>query len=334
MGCINNPKFRLSNSMRLLICCSLLLSFAQVIADDTIDNAISSQLDCRANYVAFSSQSISNCNQYIVRSGDTLWSLAEGLANTMGLQTKKVMTALHQFNPDAFENGNINRLRVGGILSIPTAEQIQQLIHNQADTFSGKNMQVSAAELATNLQQSAELQEAVDVAIQQLHTVSNDINNISSGFDNRLKTIQSKIANIQTTTKSNNRQIAKLLDQQLRSFDLRTATPAELVSVGIISLVVVVLVWSVYLLLAAIFKRVKKQRSLDASIDRYQQAQLRTADASKPNTEQEADCQQIELAQAYLDLGEKNRARKLLQQVLDIGTDKQKAKAQQMLNRV
>jgi len=64
------------------------------------------------------------------REGDTLWGIANNHAGSNNIF--KVMVAMLRANPDAFVDNNINRLKVGQILKIPTREQIDSLSFKQA----------------------------------------------------------------------------------------------------------------------------------------------------------------------------------------------------------
>lgn len=62
--------------------------------------------------------------------GDTLWGIASSIAGDSNIF--KVMVAMLRVNPDAFVDNNINRLKVGQILKVPTKEQIESLTFKQA----------------------------------------------------------------------------------------------------------------------------------------------------------------------------------------------------------
>ncbi len=61
--------------------------------------------------------------EHAVKSGDTLSEIAQAL-NTAEISLKKMVKAIHQKNPKAFINNNINRLKAGSILSIPTSNEL------------------------------------------------------------------------------------------------------------------------------------------------------------------------------------------------------------------
>ena len=63
--------------------------------------------------------------QYTTTSRDTLWEIAAKARN--GGSVQQTMLAIQALNPDAFINGNINRLKTGQVLRLPDASQSVQL---------------------------------------------------------------------------------------------------------------------------------------------------------------------------------------------------------------
>ena len=61
-----------------------------------------------------------------VQRNETLWRIAEQVRPDAGLTMNQVMVALYQANPGAFD-GNINRLRRGAILNVPTGAEMAGL---------------------------------------------------------------------------------------------------------------------------------------------------------------------------------------------------------------
>ena len=61
--------------------------------------------------------------QYRVQAGDTLWPIAQRF-RPRGVTTPQMMIGLLQQNPQAFGDGNINKLRGNAVLTIPTASQL------------------------------------------------------------------------------------------------------------------------------------------------------------------------------------------------------------------
>ncbi len=63
---------------------------------------------------------------------DTLWAIALQVRPNSSVSPQQTMLALQDLNPDAFFDGNINKLRSGHVLRIPTLEQIKSRTNRQA----------------------------------------------------------------------------------------------------------------------------------------------------------------------------------------------------------
>ena len=68
----------------------------------------------------------------IVRKGDNLWTIAEKLRPDDSISVYQVMMALLQSNPDAFVDGNVNRLKVGHVLRIEDASLLTAMSQKEA----------------------------------------------------------------------------------------------------------------------------------------------------------------------------------------------------------
>ncbi|MDK8464342.1 FimV/HubP family polar landmark protein [Marinobacter sp. SS13-12] len=63
---------------------------------------------------------------------DTLWNIAVSVRPDSSLSTQQVMLALQDLNPDAFIGGNINRLKRGEVLRVPSIEDIRSRSRDEA----------------------------------------------------------------------------------------------------------------------------------------------------------------------------------------------------------
>jgi len=70
-------------------------------------------------------------DSYNVRRGDSLARIANQLRPD-GVTLEQMLVALFKANPDAFEGGNMNRLRSGAILTVPKSEEIAGTPDNEA----------------------------------------------------------------------------------------------------------------------------------------------------------------------------------------------------------
>ena len=66
----------------------------------------------------------SGAQQYRTSAGDSLWGIASRARPNQSVSIEDTMLAIRALNPNAFINGDPNRLRVGQLLTLPTAEQL------------------------------------------------------------------------------------------------------------------------------------------------------------------------------------------------------------------
>lgn len=67
-----------------------------------------------------------------VATGENLWNIANKIRPDLSISTNQMMLALLRANPEAFINGNINRLRSGAVLHLPDIQDIQSISKAQA----------------------------------------------------------------------------------------------------------------------------------------------------------------------------------------------------------
>ena len=73
---------------------------------------------------------LQNSNEYRTTGRDTLWEIAER-ANPGG-SVHQTMLAIQDLNPDAFLDGNINRLKRGQVLRLPDEQQVRNRTQSEA----------------------------------------------------------------------------------------------------------------------------------------------------------------------------------------------------------
>jgi pilus assembly protein FimV len=69
-----------------------------------------------------------------IRRNDTLWSIAERLRPDNGISIHQMMLALQRENPQAFIDNNINNLKAGATLNVPSRDEILSLSTSDALT--------------------------------------------------------------------------------------------------------------------------------------------------------------------------------------------------------
>ena len=89
---------------------------------------------------------------YKVKSGDTLYRIAVK-TQAPGISLDQMLVGLFRNNPDAFVDSNMNRLKSGAVLQLPTSESIgslppaeaRQMIHAQSVDFDSYRQRLSEA---------------------------------------------------------------------------------------------------------------------------------------------------------------------------------------------
>ena len=92
--------------------------------------------------VASSAASRMDGDQYRVGRDDTLWEIAERARPSGALSVHQTMLAIQDLNPNAFLDGNINRMKNGQVLRLPSEQQIRS--RSQADALAQVAAQNSA----------------------------------------------------------------------------------------------------------------------------------------------------------------------------------------------
>lgn len=69
---------------------------------------------------------------YRIQRNDALWNIASHNRPSSSVSVMQTMLAIQQLNPDAFVDGNANRLKVGQVLRLPNEQQARAQSHAQA----------------------------------------------------------------------------------------------------------------------------------------------------------------------------------------------------------
>ncbi len=71
-------------------------------------------------------------DRYRVRSSDTLWRIAADHRPASGVSVQQMMMAIQEMNPEAFIDGNINLVREGAVLRLPSERQAAAIASSEA----------------------------------------------------------------------------------------------------------------------------------------------------------------------------------------------------------
>ncbi|GAA0785729.1 FimV/HubP family polar landmark protein [Marinobacterium sediminicola] len=103
--------------------------------------AVSQPANPRASVTASNIRTRANSDtQVYVGVNDTLWEIAKK-TKPQGISEHQMMLALLRKNPQAFPSGNINNLKAGTVMDIPSLAEAQQLSHREAVAEVARQMQ-------------------------------------------------------------------------------------------------------------------------------------------------------------------------------------------------
>lgn len=139
-------------------------------------------------------------DEYEVRSNDTLWEIALRARPDSSVSVHQSMMALYRANPEAFINGNINRLRRGQVLRVPDASEMKSLNKSEAvsqfaqatgDSDSGAQLNASRRTSSTRAE-ATEVSGRVKLAAPSAGTAS--VGQGSGANDGAGKALESELA--------------------------------------------------------------------------------------------------------------------------------------------
>ena len=151
-------------------------------------------------------------NEVTVEAGDNLFNIASENRPSDSVSVEQTMLAIQRANPDSFIDGNINRVRVGSILRIPTLQEVQSIDQSQAVNENALQNQASSAQpLAFNSNTGSGNEDTGD----ELTILSGDAGDTPTGDSDLASTIAA-LEN-QLALSEENLDRARLENQELRA---------------------------------------------------------------------------------------------------------------------
>ena len=130
---------------------------------------------------------------------ETLSDIALRVRPNQSVSVQQTMLAIQELNPDAFIGGNINRLRSGQVLTVPSLADIQAIDQRQAiDEVSRQNRQIAQAADVQPLAAPANTVPTQDTATGQLSVISGDPESEEPGSGSDSSDLDTRIAELET----------------------------------------------------------------------------------------------------------------------------------------
>lgn len=114
---------------------TLLLDPPTYVASPVVPPAIAPIAAVRAAQAQSLAPSVARApaaDSYRIQRNDALWDIASRNRPSTSVSVMQTMAAIQRMNPDAFVDGNINRIKVGQVLRLPSEQQVREQTHAQA----------------------------------------------------------------------------------------------------------------------------------------------------------------------------------------------------------
>lgn len=302
---------------------------------------------------------------FTVHVGDTLYSIARQVS-IEGVGLEQVVAALYTHNPEAFLGNNIHHLEIGSTLKVPSKEAMLALSPQQAQRLvqehaTPENVQVQETKEQPASVEKIEHQAVANQVVTTESKISQDVVKVSTGekgatvgdVDARIMALQEKATAHEKALKEvQDRAVAleKQIQAMQKLLNLRSQSMSNLQNnamhadgsmgkmqdwfKGVGPFVVVIFVLLGWLGLR--LRTVRKNRAdalLNTGTPDITEAQKFDLSSINLNFNVAEDILiKLDLAASYIDMGDKEGARKLLLEVAQQGDESQQLQAQKMLS--
>lgn len=277
---------------------------------------------------------------------DQLWQIAIIARPNASVSIQQTMVAILKTNPDAFDNNNINYLKPNIILNIPSLGEIKQIDFKEAakiiaeqdktlqkplpkkTIIANKKNQQQLITLQNQFNNIGKLLQAFDQQYQQRINDTEehdlDLQNKIDKIDQEINDINIIINKMQTPQKSKISEFLSTINLPLSMLDENT--------IKLLAKTVIILLFLLILLIA--FKRRLKKKKLLKQKKQVQEQENDTDSEYDFLGSKEGIPAKLDLARAYIDMGDKESAKNVLREVLELGDEKQKAEAKNLLEEI
>ena len=204
----------------------------------------------RRDYSAQTAPTPAPGSRYMIRRDETLWEIASK-AKPQGTSVHQMMLDIQRLNPDAFIDGNINRVKAGYIVYLPDSDDISSAdlasamaeVRQQNEDWRAGRASAGAASAGPSLRISADTDAAADTAPAaaagaQSATAAAALEDLEKAqlegaeMAERLAAMEQQLATLQRIVSLKDDQIAALQNALSKSGDAQDAEPGLLEAPG------------------------------------------------------------------------------------------------------
>ncbi len=283
------------------------------------------------------------------KSSDHLWRIAAHVKPSRAT-AQQTMVAILRENPEAFLARNVNGLKTGYYLRIPTAAYIKKIsrqravniVHKQNQAWKKtptKKIRTSTITKSINYNRKAilrvatmELQNQKDILTlqSQINNITSQINktndlisSLESKYQTRLTNIEQNDSVQQANIQKTNQQVQNI-NTQVQQVQTDTQQQGNIYRYILAAMIAVILL--IIILLIILIKRCNKQPDIQKESEQDADYDFMGSDESIPS--------KLDLARTYIDMGDTNDAKKYLQEVIELGNPEQQQEAKNLLTRI
>lgn len=265
---------------------------------------------------------------------DTLWSIAKNTAKLEGQSPQRMLEAIHAANPDAFNQNDIHSMKAGATLNIPSFKQPQPADRVPAE------------------QPTAQPLELISPTTDTTHTLNDSQD--TPQIRNRIEALEQQVSLMQNLLRIRDQELARLSERPLSGSDNPLIMMILSVMTGISLAVSLLLGFVVFrrgnglqpttsnaqgLMLETVPGLAEASKDSDfsfsMSIDPKKNSMTAQEDETETDWTGHGDCETLmDLAKAYLDMGDLDQASRTARTILADGNTLQKDLAQALLNEI
>lgn len=266
---------------------------------------------------------------------DQLWQIAIFVRPNASVSIQQTMLAILRDNPRSFANANINSIKSGSVLKIPTLPEIQQIAPNVAarqiekqdiawhKLFKDNKKNISNRQLVKLQTQFDSTGKALLNFDQQYQTRLVDLDQQNLALQNQIQQLQQRVNELHNNVVQLKKpsQFSLLLNKYIKY--IQNSRFAKVEYFPLIFFAIAILLFIIWLILYWRKKMIQQTIESDDTKSEYDFMGSKEGIPAK-----------IDLARAYIDMSDKESAREVLNEIIVKGNTKQQTDAKKLLKQI